>query len=283
MPPALDASHPVFALPPERSRAYLRWTQRLAQAEGIILLIGSGLTAVGGRTAAGSATAGVGIVALALLSLTLGWQVARGSPRAAVILLGLSVSRSLAALAPGAAEWWTSPLPLTLLELFVFAQGVRGAIALAQHHASADPFAGSAAAVELMTPGMARVLGEATAAGADRWSRLERYLESRLARLRQWPRSAPIDIAVAVVIGWFSVRGMTTPIPRGEGLIGLAEVLTCLFSAVNFLVSVTLLVAARGTLKAKTWATGLRVCAYVLLAASVWVYSGMFGPSIPGY
>jgi len=283
MPPALDATHPVFALPPERSRAYLRWAQRLAQAEGIILLVGSALTVFSGRGAPAAEAAAVGIIALALLSLTLGWQVARGSAQAAVILLGLSASRSVVALVPGAPDWWTNPLPLALLELFVFGQGVRGAIALARHRASADSFGGNAAAVELMPPAMARMLGEATAAGAALWSRLERYLERWLARLRQWPRSAVIDIAVAVVIGRFSLRGMATPIPRGEGLMGLAEALTCLFSAVNFLLSATLLVAALGTLKAKSWATGLRVCAYVLLAASVWVFSGMFGPGIPGY
>ena len=37
-----------------------------------------------------------------------------------------------------------------------------------------------------------------------------------------------------------------------------------MFSAAKFLLWATLLVAARGTLKAKSWATGLRVCAHVL-------------------
>jgi hypothetical protein len=71
-----------------------------------------------------------GAAALAILSLTLGREVGRASLPAAIILLGLSISRGVATGLPGAPEWWkTFPL-LTLLELIVFGMSVRAALAV---------------------------------------------------------------------------------------------------------------------------------------------------------
>src|SRR5215208_132823 len=133
MLPMLTATHPIFALPSERSRSYLQWAQRLAQVEGVILLMGAWMMIYRSGVAHTSRLA-VGALLLSLMSLTLAWQVGRGSARAAMILLGLSVSRGVMTLAPGGPDWWTTFPPLTMLELFVFAQGARGAIALTQHH-----------------------------------------------------------------------------------------------------------------------------------------------------
>lgn len=126
MPPlTATAPHPLFVLPHDRSRTYLNWARWLALAEGIILLLGAAMMISRGGFSAPA-------VGLGILSLTLGWQVGRGSPHAAVILLGLSISRGVMTLVPGAPEWWTTFPLLTLLELFVFAQAARGSIALAE-------------------------------------------------------------------------------------------------------------------------------------------------------
>ena len=134
MPLTATAPHPLFVLPPERGRTYLNWARWLAYAEGIILVLGAAMMISRGQISQIKITVG-----LAILSLTLGWQVGRGSAGAAMILLGLSISRGVMTFIPGAPEWWTTFPPLTLLELFVFGQGARAAIAHAQSEPGTQP------------------------------------------------------------------------------------------------------------------------------------------------
>src|SRR6478672_2886919 len=98
---APTAPHPIFVLPRERSHSHLKWARILAQAEGIVLLLGSFIMIARGGVLHPSVVA-LGAVALSIISLTLGWEVGRGSVLAAAILLGLSISRWVMTFIPGA-------------------------------------------------------------------------------------------------------------------------------------------------------------------------------------
>jgi hypothetical protein len=130
MLPDFDPTHPFFAVPHDRSRSYLAWARRLAQAEAFFVLFGtcSAVDAAAGGSRINPYVI-VGLV-LAISLLTLGNFVGRGSVRAAVILLGLSISREMILFVPGMSHFLRGFAPLLLLDLILYTQAVRAAVAL---------------------------------------------------------------------------------------------------------------------------------------------------------
>src|SRR4051812_3461343 len=130
MLPDFDPTHPFFAVPHDRSRSYLAWARRLAQAEAFFVLFAT-CSAV--DPGAGSVQINpyviVGLV-LGISLLTLGNFVGRGSARAAVILLGLSISRELILFLPGMSHFLRGFAPVLLLDLILYTQALRAAVAL---------------------------------------------------------------------------------------------------------------------------------------------------------
>ncbi len=132
MSSSLTPSHPLFALPHDTSRSYLTWARRLAQAEAILLLFAAcsrlDTTPSGPHLNAYAITAAI----IALVYLIVAYHVGQGNARAAVTLLGLSIVRSVVAYLPGAPVSGGPVAPLLILDLFVFTQATRAAIALAR-------------------------------------------------------------------------------------------------------------------------------------------------------
>lgn len=169
-------------------------------------------------------------VGLGILSLTLGWQVGRGSPHAAMILLGLSISRGVMTFVPGAPEWWTTFPLLTLLELFVFAQAARGAIALAEPD--------RATAVSASPDGI-------------------------------WARRFFVDCVAVAIIAPLSYIAMNIRIPNGEGLHGVGELFIILVGIFHFIVAIVLLVSGMRARSGKQWAKRVRAVIYWMFLGEV--------------
>jgi hypothetical protein len=118
---------PSLALPDSPSALPFTLARWLAYAEGIILLFGACMmvsSGVAGHSSRGAA----GTVVLAILSLTLGWEVGGANLPAAVILLALSISRGITPALPGAPDWWKTLPLITMVELIVFGMSVRAAL-----------------------------------------------------------------------------------------------------------------------------------------------------------
>ena len=275
MPPTLTAPHPIFALSRERSRSYLYWARRLVQAEGVILLLGALMMFLRGYVPSTSPYAWLGVAALGILSLTLGWQVGRGSAPAVMILLGLSISRGVMNFVPGAPEWWTTFPLLTLVELFVFTQGARGAIALAQRGGSSAKPAAAPIPVKPIARTELRVPQPNAQPGivARKPFKFIMPVEPDT-QAEERDRRFAVDCAVAALAGAISIVYMSTDVPtHSEGLQGLGETLLVMFGMFNFLVTVVLLVSSIFARKGKSWAKGLRVAAYTVLIgeALIWI------------
>src|SRR3954471_2510627 len=132
MLPDFDPTHPFFAVPHDRSRSYLAWARRLAQAEAFFVLFAT-CSAV--DPGAGSVQINPYVIAglvLGISLLTLGNFVGRGSARAAVLLLGLSISRELILFLPGMSAFLRGFAPFLLLDLILYTQALRAAVALSQ-------------------------------------------------------------------------------------------------------------------------------------------------------
>jgi hypothetical protein len=129
MNPTPTAAQPSFALPESPGTLPFTLARWLAYAEGIMLLFGACMMVSSGA-AGHSPSVAAGAAVLAILSLTLGWNVGRANLPAAVILLLLSISRGFVTGLPGSPEWWTSPPLLTMVELIVFGISVRAALSV---------------------------------------------------------------------------------------------------------------------------------------------------------
>jgi hypothetical protein len=270
MPLTLSASHPIFVLPSDRSRSYLRWAKWLAYIEGTILLMGS-LMILSRTGVAHMNQLAIGAAALAILSLSLGLHVGRGSARAGVILLGLAISRGVMTFVPGAPDWWTTFPLLTVLELFVFAQAVRAAVALTRDEDVIVTTAPITARAFATAPPIPKPHAQTTAPTAPRPFRYIAPVPDPQAELIG-PRSPFVDYVVAGVIGVFSLFAMNTHIPSGEGLMGVGETLLVLFGFFNFVLVVILLVSAAKARKGKRWAQRVRGGVYWLLLGEVMLW-----------
>src|SRR4051812_45972133 len=211
---------PQLALPDMRGRLPLTLARWLAYAEGIILLLGA-VMMVGSGAAAHSPLVVPGTCVLAILSLTLGLKVGRGSAPAAMILLGLSISRGVATALPGAPEWWTTMPQLTLIELIVFGLATRAT----------------------------RVV-ESVGATGEKISARRSFETSPQAREDVPARNFRRDVVIAGVLAVLSMMAMAVRVPtHNEGLQGLGEELIVILGALNFLLAIVLLVSGTAARK----------------------------------
>src|SRR4051794_8564009 len=93
MATTLTPTAPLFAVTRKRSRAYLNWARTLSLAEALMLLLGSCSLADAAGSDPSRKPFAIGAALMAIAYLMLGLFVGRGSVRAAVTLLGLSIAR----------------------------------------------------------------------------------------------------------------------------------------------------------------------------------------------
>jgi hypothetical protein len=260
MPPMLTTTHPIFALPRERSRSYLNWGRRLAQAEAILLLFGA-CSLLDASAASGHINPfAIAAAGMAILWLILGHYVGRGSAHAAIILLGLSISRQAMAFMPGASEFWTALSPLILVDLFVFAQAARGAIALAR-----PIIASPMETATVFRPRPAPALASTVSGREFKWpvDWVESSASERATPTSIWAPNFSVDFTVAaslvaVAMAWLNhAAGVNT-----EGVGGLAALFDYVCALFHLIVATVLFAAAYGGAKGKSWARGTRTFAY---------------------
>jgi hypothetical protein len=279
MQPILTQTHPIFSLPRDRSRSYLKWGRRLAQAEGILLLLGScGMLASAAATHQINGFA-VGAAGIAVLWLALGWYLGRGSLVAAIILFGLTISRLAMVFVPGVSEFITS-LPWIVLDLFVFTQATRGAIALTQPIIARPVAAPVVARPSRVPPSASRVMGEGfkwpvdwvesptTSSATSFWA--DAFHDLR----RKTSPNFTVDFIVAsslvaVSMAWFNVGARVDT--SGAG--GLAALVDFVFALFHLILATVLFAAAHNAEKGKAWARGLRGFGYgmLLVEALFWI------------
>jgi len=266
----LAPTHPFFAISPERARSYVTWGRRLAQAEGIILLIGACAMLPPVDPGFPINPFSIGVAALGFLSLTLAWYLGGGSPSAAVILLGLSISRAAMLLVPGAPDAWATAPILALLELFVFGQAARGAIALAKPQARENP----EAPIIPSPRHVASVAQTRTAPPAldpnFKWP--VAWTEEPQASHPTWINGFGADLAVAAIVAGLGLYALTRPIPHNEGLQGMSEALTALVGLFNLLPAALLVIGGNAARKDKTWGRRLRFVVYFFFASEVLIW-----------
>ena len=123
-------SHPFFDLPPERSRLHLRWARILALVLGVVSLV-TAMPMLSLAESASQRTAAIALFAHALLYLVLGPRVGLGDVRASGLLLGLAVVKALVSR--------SGYVLLPIVELWIFTQSLRGAVALSPRSSAAPP------------------------------------------------------------------------------------------------------------------------------------------------
>ena len=296
MSTTLTPTAPLFAVTRKRSRAYLTWARRLAQAEALLLLLGScSLADAASRDPSNKAFA-IGAAALAIVWLTLAHYVGRGSARAAVILLGLSIARQIVSFMPGAAALANVVAPLLLADLFLYIQAARAAVVLAQPLENPlDEWVSSGPAVAKATAGPVSTVsrpaataeatgeptGEATAAAASpqafKWP--VDWVEPRIPEpphRRIWEPSFRNDFIVASVLGVVAMAGFYkgAAVPDSHsGFEGIASMYYWVIALYHLALATILFAAIYGARKGKPWANRARGVAYIILLLEVlaWV------------
>src|SRR4051812_46265235 len=132
MSTTLTPTSPLFAVTRKRSRAYLNWARRLSLAEALMLLLGSCSLADAAASDPSSKPFAIGAALMAIAYLMLGLFVGRGSRRAAVTLLGLSIARQIVSFMPGASALANVIAPLLLADIFLYVQAARAAAVLGE-------------------------------------------------------------------------------------------------------------------------------------------------------
>jgi hypothetical protein len=279
----LTPTHPFFDLPRERSRSYLTWARRLAQAEALLLLLGSCSLFDSGAGAHQINPFAIVAFAMAILWLTLGYFVGRGSARAAVILLGLSIARQVAVFMPGAPELANVVAPLILLDLFLFTQAARGAVALARSSTVnplterfAEHVAESVAEPVVAKP--TRPVAVASGVGSPGFKWPVEWTESPAddslrdtarklwaARGKIWAPNFTLDFIVASFLVAVAMAWLALDAGRGgdnSGAAGLAGLFALALALWNLLAAIALFASAYGGAKGKSWAGGARAIGY---------------------
>jgi hypothetical protein len=280
MSTTLTPTAPLFAVTRERSRAYLKWARRLAQAEALLLLFAScSLVDAGARDQSNTPFA-IGAAAMAILWLTLGHFVGRGSARAAVTLLALSIARQIVAFLPGAAALANVVAPLFLADLFLYIQAARAAVVLAQprgnpldESVSSGPTVVKAKAPPVSTLSRPAATAEGASPQAFKWP--VDWVESRIPeppRRRIWEPNFRHDFIVAsvllaVAMGGF-YKGAAVP-DYHSGFEGLASIYYWVIALYHLALATLLFVAVYGARKGKSWANRARGVAYIVLLLEV--------------
>jgi hypothetical protein len=238
-----------------------------------------------------------GVAALAVISIFLGWQTGKGSAVAVIVLLGHSASRGLTTYLGIAPEWWATWPGITLLELVVFGQGVRGAIALAQEerralrrrvaarHAAERQASGAA---EAPTASQVRVPPQPVVAAKP--VNVAKSVETQPSPVAQrkaefiplhlepfdatdtapqeeiWARPGFMDFVVVGLVALYSLKLMSTRVSHSEGLQGVPEALEVMFGFFNMALAVLLLIGSRAASRQKGWGIRLRKLVYLAFA-----------------
>jgi hypothetical protein len=294
-----SATSSLFDVPEERARSFIKWAKYLAIAEGLMLALSAYMIAARPTPTHTTQLAG-GIAALAVISIFLGWQTGRGSTASVVVLLGLAASRGVTTYLGNAPEWWSTWPGITLLELWVFGQGVRGAIALgqeetralrrrvearhlAERQARAQAEGPVAAEVRVKPQPVVEAMGSVLAGRPSSQTpvpsrpkgdfvplHLEPFDQSAVvAPDFSWARSPLLDLVVVGVVALYSVKLMSTPVIHSEGLQGFAESTEVAFGFLNMVFAVLLLIGSRGAAHGKRWGIRLRRLVYVTLGLEV--------------
>lgn len=221
-------NHRFFELPPDQSRSLLRWARILALVLGIATLY----TAVASFALADRAMAS-GLLVYALVLLVLGPRVGRGDIRAAAVLLGLAFFKLLTAR--------SSFILLPIVEIWIFGQAFRGAVALSPRTSSA---ADASPDVGEWSANARRSLNEA---------------------FDRAPQGSVLDFLVGVLLlaaAYRSYRWMED-VPGGN-LFGFG-VVVLFFVFVAVILALLLLTASVGAVKGRRWVQRVRAFAYVPL------------------
>ena len=271
MSSVLTSTHPFFAISHERARSYIKWGRRLAQAEGIILLIGSCAMLPSVASTLSTNPLALVVAAMGVLSLTLGWYVGRGSAVAAVILLGLSISRAAMVLVPGAPDAWTTMPLFALVELFVFGQAARGAIALSNPDTHDIPEAPIIPSVVQPLP-VARPLDPSVKWPVPWVEVSDTAPTSSISSILSRANPFAVDLFVAAVVVALGVFAMTRPIPHSEGLQGWGETLVAAIGFLNLAPAIMLAVSGNEARKGKVWGRRVRLGVYAFFASEALIW-----------
>ena len=239
----------------------------MAQAEAILLLFGACSLLDASASTGHINPFAIVAAGMAILWLTLGHYVGRGSAHAAIILLGLSISRQVMAFMPGVPDFWTQLSPLILVDLFVFAQAARGAISLTRP-VLASPV--ETAVASSRRP--AAALAKAVSGWEFKWpvDWVESLTHDAAAATSIWPTNFSIDFIVAsslvaVAMGWLNhSAGINT-----EGVGALAALFDYVYALFHLTLAIVLFAAANSAEKGKSWARGTRTVVYAFLGLEV--------------
>ena len=257
----------LFFLSREQSRSYLKWARRFAQAEGFLLIFASSMTML--RTGVWSDRIAYTALAAGALTFFLGNRVGAGSISASAILFAIAVLRGLATLY-GTNPDLLTPFPfLTLLALYVYGQGVRGAVALSRPYYTSPAHLAATASTRQRRAELGARIGDLWKNAGEYKSNLDipRY-ESKVS----WGRNPVLDYFTALVVGVRSGIWVTAHIPSGEGLMGALEVLLALLGLVNLILLATMLYAARRGRQGSVWGWRIRTMVYLIYFTEIGIW-----------
>ena len=239
MPTILDPTHPAFHLSSSQIRSYLRWSERMAWALAILIPL-TGLLA---GTQKGLAIS----LAMAAILGFLARELGRGQSEAAIGLFIFALTRVLV----GQLGLIPVPMLFALVELVVFAQGARAAMALKRE--------------SLQTPA-----GDAIPSAAAS--------PPPLPPERGWTKRVWFDLTVGVVLVVISVTTFIlifADLPS-DAWGGVGLLLIPILQLAVILVGFALIVAALGGTAGRLWVPKLRWITYLVLLGGLAMFGGLF-------
>jgi hypothetical protein len=242
MPPIFDPNHSAFDLSPTQIQSYLRWSERLAWA--LALLIPFTALLVGNRP---GMVLAVGMTAILVF---LAREVGGGKSEAAIGLLFFALARLLG----GLLGLLVVPVLFALVEIVVFAQGARAAMALKRG------------------PLRSRAGDAVPLAAAHAPARLPAWPPEK-----GWTKHVWFDLTVGLVLIVSSITSfmwLFTGLQSSGSWGGIGLLLIPVVQLAAILLGCALLVAAWGGMRGRTWVPTLRWITYLVMLGGMAAFGG---------